>query len=105
MFWYLGTSEAQNQMNSGLLLDVVVRCRAIILELLPREDQALLVWRDPGGFLNPPLHGINAVAGVHLQVDVLALKRLHNNVHFISGNFLGSSVRAEFMFVPNRKYK
>ena len=34
-------------MQRGLLLDVVVRQRAAVLELLAREDQALLVRRDP----------------------------------------------------------
>lgn len=36
-------------MESGLLLDVVVGQRAAIFELLPREDQTLLVGRDACG--------------------------------------------------------
>ena len=36
-------SEAQHQVQGGLLLDVVVRERAAVLELLAGEDQALLV--------------------------------------------------------------
>lgn len=33
-------------MESGLLLDVVIRKCAAVLELLARKDQALLVGRD-----------------------------------------------------------
>ena len=39
-------AQAQHQVERGLLLDVVVRQGAAVLELLPREDQALLVGRD-----------------------------------------------------------
>src|SRR4051812_27744782 len=37
------TAQAQHQVQSGLLLDVVIRHSAAILELLASEDQALLV--------------------------------------------------------------
>ena len=39
-------AQAQHQVQCGLLLDVVVREGAAIFELLPREDEALLVGRD-----------------------------------------------------------
>ena len=39
-------TKAQHEMQGGLLLDVVVRERAAILELFARKDQALLVRRD-----------------------------------------------------------
>ena len=39
-------AQPQHQVKSALLLDVVVRQRAAILELLAREDEALLVRRD-----------------------------------------------------------
>jgi hypothetical protein len=37
------TTEAKNQVKSGLLLDVVVAKSTTILELLSSKDQALLV--------------------------------------------------------------
>jgi hypothetical protein len=40
------TTQAQHEMKGGLFLDVVVRKRTAILELLAREDQALLIRRD-----------------------------------------------------------
>jgi hypothetical protein len=43
----LGTAtQAQDEVESGLLLDVVVAQGAAVLELLAGEDEALLVWRD-----------------------------------------------------------
>ena len=40
------TSESEDQMESGLLLDVVVGESSAILELLTSEDKSLLIWRD-----------------------------------------------------------
>ena len=39
-------AQAQHQVQRRLLLDVVVRQRAAVLQLLARKDQALLVRRD-----------------------------------------------------------
>merc|ERR1712134_131442 len=40
------TSKSENEMESGLLLDVVVRESSAILELLTSKDESLLVWWD-----------------------------------------------------------
>jgi len=40
------TSKSQHQVESGLLLDVVVGEGSTVLELLTSEDEALLVWWD-----------------------------------------------------------
>ena len=40
------TSESQDEMESGLLLDVVVGEGSSILKLLTGEDESLLVWWD-----------------------------------------------------------
>ena len=39
-------TEAQHQVEGRLLLDVVVRQRAPVFELLASKDQPLLVWWD-----------------------------------------------------------
>ncbi len=45
--WLLTTAtQAQHQMQGGLLLDVIVRQGAAILQLLAGKDQALLVRGD-----------------------------------------------------------
>ena len=40
------TTQTQDEVKRGLLLDVVVGERAAVLELFAGEDQALLVGRD-----------------------------------------------------------
>ena len=40
------TSESQDQMEGGLLLDIVVREGSSIFELLSSEDEPLLIWRN-----------------------------------------------------------
>ncbi len=42
----VATSQAEHEVERGLLLDVVVRQRAAVFELLSREDEALLVGGD-----------------------------------------------------------
>merc|ERR1712165_499075 len=40
------TTQAQHQVEGGLLLDVVIRKGASVLKLLSGEDESLLVWRN-----------------------------------------------------------
>merc|ERR1712223_2345925 len=44
--------QSQDQVESGLLLDVVVRQSAAILELLASKDQTLLIWGNALLILN-----------------------------------------------------
>merc|ERR1711977_156598 len=74
-------AEAQHQVERRLLLDVVVRKRAAILELLAREDQALLVRRDALLILDLRLNVVDGVRSLHVQRDRLASQGLHENLH------------------------
>ena len=65
------TTQAQHQVERGLLLDVVIRQRAAILELLTREDQTLLIRRDSLLVLDLRLHIVDGVRRLHLQGDGL----------------------------------
>jgi len=58
--------------QGGFLLDVVVGQSTAVLELLAREDQALLVWRDTLLVLNLRLDVVDGVARLHLEGDRLA---------------------------------
>ena len=49
------------------LLDVVVGERAVVLELLPREDQRLLVGRDARLDLDLPLHGLDGLRRLDVE--------------------------------------
>ena len=63
-------------MEGGLLLDVVVRKSAAILELLSGEDQALLVWGNALLVLDLGLDVVDGVGGLDLKGDGLARKGL-----------------------------
>merc|ERR1711963_424692 len=68
-------------MQSGLLLDVVVREGPAILELLASKDQPLLVWGDSLLVLDLGLDILDGVRGLNLQSDGLASQGLDENLH------------------------
>ena len=90
-------------MEGGLLLDVVVAERAAVLELLAREDQALLVGGDaendvdqdntfgsdglhyaPLLVLDLDLDIVDGVRGLNLEGDGFAREGLYEILHFCS---------------------
>jgi hypothetical protein len=68
------TTEAEDKVESRLLLDVVVRERAAVLELLARKDQTLLVGRNALLVLDLALHVVDGVGGLNLEGDGLSRK-------------------------------
>ena len=66
------TTQAEHQVQGGLLLNVVVRERTTILQLLAGEDQTLLVRGNALLVLNLRLDIVDGVAGLHLKGDSLA---------------------------------
>ena len=64
-------SEAEHEVESGLLLDVVVGEGAAVLELLSGEDEALLVRGDALLVLDLGLDVVDCVGGFDLQGDRL----------------------------------
>ena len=50
------TTQAEHQVEGGLLLNVVVRESATVLELISSENQALLIGRDALLVLDLGLH-------------------------------------------------
>ena len=75
------TTQAEHQMESGLLLDVVVAQSATVLELFPSKNETLLVWRDSFLVLNLGLHVFNSVTRLDFEGDRLSRKRLHKDLH------------------------
>merc|ERR1712203_327735 len=57
------TSETQDQMQSGLLLNIVVGEGPAILELLASKDQPLLIWGDTLLVLDLGLDILDGVRG------------------------------------------
>jgi adenine specific DNA methylase Mod len=77
------TTEAEDQMKSGFLLNVVVRKGAAIFELLASKDEALLIWGNTFLVLDLSLHVVNSIAGFNVKSDSLASESLYENLHFL----------------------
>ena len=63
------TAETEDEVKGRLLLDVVVGEGAAVLELLAREDQALLVRGDAFLVLNLRLDVVDRIARLDLEGD------------------------------------
>jgi len=74
-------AQAQHQVQSALLLDVVVSEGAAVLELLARKDEALLVRGNALFVLDLGLDGIDGVRGLDLEGDGLACQRFDKHLH------------------------
>ena len=68
-------------MESGLLLDVVVRESASVFKLLTSEDESLLIRRDAFLVLNFCLHVFNGIGGFDIESDSLAGQSFHKDLH------------------------
>ena len=66
------SAQAQHQVQRRLLGDPVVLQGAPVLQLLAREDQPLLVGRDPVLVLDLALDGVHRVVALGVQGDGLA---------------------------------
>ena len=78
------TSESQDEMKSGLLLDVVVREGSAILELLSSEDESLLIRRDTLLVLDLGLDVLNGIGGLDIEGDGLTSEGLDEDLHTTS---------------------
>merc|ERR1712156_817496 len=75
------STKTENQMQSGLLLDVVVRKGATILKLFASKDQPLLVWGNALLVLDFGLDILNGVRWFDLKGDGLTSQSLDKNLH------------------------
>ena len=77
------TAKSEDQVKSGLLLDVVVRKSAAILELLASKDESLLIGRDAFLVLDLSLDVLDGVRGLNIQSNGLACKGLDEDLHLV----------------------
>jgi len=98
----VSTTKSEDEMEGRLLLDVVVRKGASILELLSGEDESLLIGWDALLILDLGLHVLDGVAWLNLKSDGLSGKGLHEDLHTttesqdqVKGRFLLDVVVAE----------
>ncbi len=93
-------AQAQDEVERGLLLDVVVRQGAAVLQLLAGEDEALLIRGDALLVLDLRLHVLNGVRGLDIEGDGLAREGLHEDLH---DGVRGSEVLELFGWNANKK--
>jgi len=74
-------AQTQHQMQSGLLLDVVVGQSSSILQLLSRENQPLLLRWNTLLILDLGLDILNGIVRLHVQRDGLTRQGLHKDLH------------------------
>ncbi|CAL9112634.1 unnamed protein product, partial [Musa acuminata var. zebrina] len=77
----LAAAEAEHQVEGGFLLYVVVRQGAPVLELLPGEDEPLLIRRDALLVLDLSLDVVDGVRALHLQCDRLPGESFDKYLH------------------------
>jgi uncharacterized membrane protein len=75
------TSQSEDQVECGLLLDVVVGESSAILELLSSEDESLLVGWDAFLVLDLGLDILDGVTWLNIEGDGLAGKSLDEDLH------------------------
>ena len=73
--------EAEDQVQGGLLLDVVVGQGAAVFELLAGKDEALLIRRNAFLVLNLGLDILNGIGRLDVQGDGLAGQGLDEDLH------------------------
>merc|ERR1712215_48233 len=75
------SSQPEDKMEGGLLLDVVVRECPSILKLLASKDQPLLIWGDSFLILDLGLNILNGVRRLNLKGDGLSSQGLDKDLH------------------------
>ena len=75
------TTEAEHEVEGGVLLDGVVLERVAVLELLAGEDQTLLIGRDALLVLDLSLDVLDPVSRLDLERDVLPREGLDEDLH------------------------
>merc|ERR1719351_475653 len=75
------TTQTKDQVEGGLLLNVVVGEGPAILKLLAGEDEPLLIRGNSLLVLDLSLDILNCVRGLHLKSDGLAGEGLDEDLH------------------------
>ena len=77
------SSESEDQVEGGLLLDVVVGEGSAVFELLSSKDESLLIGWDTFLVLNLGLDVLNGVSWLNIKSDCLSGKGLNEDLHFL----------------------
>mmetsp|Transcript_23860 Transcript_23860/g.49945 ORF Transcript_23860/g.49945 Transcript_23860/m.49945 type:complete len:257 (+) Transcript_23860:233-1003(+) len=77
----VSSTKTKDQVKGGFLLNVIIRKGASVLELLPGEDQTLLIRGNALLILNLRLDIINGIRRLDVQSDGLAREGLDEDLH------------------------
>ena len=77
------SSKSEDEMESGLLLDVVVGEGSAVFELLSSEDKSLLIRWNSFLVLDLGLDILDSVCWLDLKGDGLSGEGLDKNLHFV----------------------
>jgi len=66
------TTKAEDEVEGGLLLNIVIGKGAAVFKLFASENETLLVWRDALLVLNLALDVVDGVRALNLEGDGLA---------------------------------
>mgnify|MGYP006951861129 FL=1 len=78
------SSKSENQVKSGLLLDVVIAESSVIFKLLSSEDESLLIWRNTFLVLDFSFDVVNGVSWFNIEGDSLSSESLNKDLHSTS---------------------
>ena len=76
------SSKSENEMESGLFLNVVIGEGSAVLELLSSEDESLLIWWDTFLVLNLSFNIFNGVCWFDIKGDCFSCECFDENLHF-----------------------
>ena len=76
------SSKSENEMESGLFLDVVIGEGSAVLELLTSKDESLLIWWDSFLVLDLSLDVFNGVCWFNIKGDGFTCECFDENLHF-----------------------
>ena len=75
------TTKAEDEVQGGLLLDIVVGEGSAVLELLSSEDETLLIRGDSLLVLDFLLHVVDGVGRLHIEGNGLTREGLYEDLH------------------------
>ena len=78
------SSKSEDQVEGGLLLDVVIRQGSSIFQLFTGEDKSLLIRRDTFFVLDLGFNVLDGVGGLDVESNRLTRQGLDENLHFSS---------------------
>merc|ERR1712115_283204 len=78
------SSQSQNQVKSGLLLDVVIGESSSVLELLSSEDEPLLIWWNAFLILNLGLHVLDRIRWLDFKGNGFPREGFDENLHDVT---------------------